>query len=71
MRHSTATKAENKMPIRLEVCSMLHLWCRRHPVAEAWNCNFTSKILRMLEGGQAEFVHRATCSHQRRLRGCN
>lgn len=71
MRHSTATKAENKMPIRLEVCSMLHLWCRRHRVAKAENCNLTSKILQILDGGQAEFMHTASWPYQRRLKGCN
>lgn len=61
IRHSTATKAENKAPIRLE--AMCYLWARWHLVAKEGNCS-TIWNPAYTEGG-ASWQYSATCSHQR------
>lgn len=57
--HSTATRAENKMPIRLEaICS---LWYRRHLVVSAENCSVPWNPA-YTKGGPADGLYNTSCS---------
>lgn len=63
IHHSTATKAENKAPIRLE--AMCSLWARRHLVVKAENSSPSSKSSKHKRWARWHVLYNATYSLQR------